>query len=102
MEDNATSQADKKAQNQQQLNRNTIKRIKKTLVMQDAQYEGLRAKFLGQQANSQQASHSPTNNRKPRKGKDDLAQIWNVDVDDVGNDIGLSDAANSANFGANS
>jgi peptidoglycan hydrolase CwlO-like protein len=67
MEDNSASPADKKILNQQQLNRNTIKRIKKTLVMQDVQYEGLRAKFLGHQASLQQSS----NRRNPRKVKDE-------------------------------
>lgn len=35
-----------------QLNRNTIKRIKKSLVMEDDTYASLRPKFIGQGATS--------------------------------------------------
>ena len=37
----------KSSTSKESLNRNTIKRIKKMLVMQDSQYESLRSKFLG-------------------------------------------------------
>ena len=79
----------------EQLNRNTIKRIKKMLVMQDNQYESLRSKFLGQPsggAGGQQADGGngtaslaetlPMSEKKARKSRDDpfLQQIVQSDI----------------------
>ena len=66
-------------QNQQQLNRNTIKRIKKMLVIQDDQYESLRVKFLGQQA-YQQAQNG---GRLPRKSAWELDDIVARHVENI-------------------
>ena len=60
-------QQEGRAQTQTQLNRNTIKRIKKTLVLRDAQYESLRTKFLGQQHPPTPCPESEKKARKPRE-----------------------------------